>query len=270
MKRFFSFKRFVKFLGYDIVNAKNYFGMSLLICGMMPLIVYLFFQLFSIIISGHISDDALIPQVTALCVSFCVVVLCFPAKVYGSITERRAGTSRILLPASVFEKWLSMFVVTCVVLPVCFGVLFFGVDALMSVCVDNYSNPLAGYVFNFKKMLADLSEDARIMGMHLDYTGLFLIGWCDSILIYLLGALFFKKSKIAKTILVLMAFGTIVSIFTGSLIHNGFSFGITDDMGIEQINYYLDRINAFAYWYYIAIFVVINALIYWRLRTIKH
>lgn len=270
MNSVFSFKRFVKYLGYDIVNAKNYFGMSLLICGLMPLIVYLFFQLFSIIFTGHMGDDTIFSQITAMCVSYCVVVLCFPAKVYGSITERRAGSSWVLLPASVFEKWLSAFVVTCVVLPVCFGVLFFGVDALMSVCVDNYANPLAGYVFNFKKMLADLSEDARIMGMHLDYTGLFFIGWCDSILIYLLGALFFKKSKIAKTILVLMAFSTIVSIFTGSMIHNGFSFGITDDMGIEQINLFLDKINAFAYWYYIAIFVVINALIYWRLKTIKH
>ncbi len=270
MRSFFSFRRFVNYLGYDIINAKNYFGVSLLICGLMPLIVYLFFQLFSVIISGHMGSDTLIPQVTALCVSFCVVVLCFPAKVYGSITERGAGTSRILLPASVFEKWLSMFIVTCVVLPVCFGVLFFGVDALMSVCLDNYSNPLAGYVFNFKKMLSDLSEDARIMGMHLDYAGLFYIGWCDSILIYLLGAMVFRKSKIAKTILVLMALSTIVSIFTGSLIYNGFSFGISDDMGIEQINCFLDRINAFAYWYYIVIFVVINALIYWRLRTIKH
>ena len=149
MDSIFSFKRFVKYLGYDIVNAKNYFGLSLLICGLMPAIVYLVFALFSLVFTGNVQGGGGFSQITSICISLVVVILCFPAKVYGSVTERRAGSSWTLLPASVFEKWLSMLVVCCMVLPLCFGVLFFGVDGIMSLIVKGYPSSAINFLIDF-------------------------------------------------------------------------------------------------------------------------
>lgn len=270
MDSIFSFKRFVKYLGYDIVNAKNYFGISLLICGLMPAIVYLIFALFSLVFTGNVQGGGGFAQITSICISMVVVILCFPAKVYGSVTERRAGSSWTLLPASVFEKWLSMLVVCCVVLPLCFGVLFFGVDGIMSLIVKGYPSPAINFLIDFKRTLSDFANDHSIMDLHIDYSWLLVLGWFDSILVYLLGAVFFKKSKIAKTILVLFALSMVASVFLGSWINSGHVFVISSEMNLDEINFRLDRLNAFTYGYYIAIFVIVNVLIYLRLKTIKH
>ena len=163
-----------------------------------------------------------------------------------------------------------MLLVCCVALPLCFGALFIGVDGIMSLIVKGYPSSAINFLIDFKGTLSDFANDNSIMDLHIDYSWLLVLGWFDSILIYLLGAIFFKKSKIAKTILVLFAFGMVVSVFMGSWIQSGYSFGITSDMDLSEINLWLDKMNAFTYSYYIAIFVVVNALIYLRIKTIKH
>ena len=45
MNNIFNFKRFVNYLRFDLRNAKNYYGLSMLVVGLLPVIVFAFSQI---------------------------------------------------------------------------------------------------------------------------------------------------------------------------------------------------------------------------------
>ena len=98
--------------------------MSLLVCGFIPLIAYFVVQIFSYIFDGSFIQDATAVRITSLSIALMVVILAAPSKIYGRLTDRRAGKNFVLLPASVTEKFVSMMLILLVVLPVCLLILF--------------------------------------------------------------------------------------------------------------------------------------------------
>ena len=61
----FDFKRFVTYLQYELNNAKNNFGLTLLICGIMPAITYIMSGIFSSLLSGNWVTNAVPAQIVA-------------------------------------------------------------------------------------------------------------------------------------------------------------------------------------------------------------
>ncbi|MBP5172109.1 MAG: hypothetical protein J6037_00185 [Bacteroidales bacterium] len=270
MNNVFSAKRFGKYFLYDLNNAKNNFGISLLILGLLPVIIFMISQLFSLLFNGSftLNQDASIPgRVTGAVVAVAVVVMAGPVKIYGHVTDKRAGSSFLMLPVSTFEKWLSMVLITVIILPVCLGVVYFGADTLMGLIFPNsFGKPIVSLPSDYfnTAMLGDID-------IHFSLPGVMFANWAMYVLFFTLGAVVFKKAKVGKSILVLFGLFTLFSIILTTIV------GISADADLEAFLSGLDMDPEVAVKIFLNFTRVIMALeigtllalIYARLRTIK-
>lgn|SRR5574344_903371 len=215
MSNVFNFKRFCNYLVYDLRNAKNNFGISMLIMALMPLIIFTFYELVSLIFTGRFSDAGTWCRWVAIVISVAAVILFAPARIYGHITDKRSGSDFLMLPASHLEKWISMVLITCVVLPVVLIVTLGACDSVLGLIFPKaYGSPIVSSIASAKEFIADNLSDSNV-NVHANFVAMGIFSWIESILIFTLGAICFKKSKVAKTILADLLAGMILgSLFT--------------------------------------------------------
>ena len=272
MNKIFSLKRFGKYFLYDLGCAKNNFLLTLLILAFLPEMCFAFGSLLGLVFGFSSQSFLLSMRYSALVGGLIAVALIFSSKVYGRITVKRYGSDWLLIPASTFEKWLSMVLVTCVVLPAVYFTLNLGGDMLMCTLFPK----------TYGEMI-DLSSITDTVGVNSD-SGIYLnlplaswLGWCENILIFTLGALIFKKNKVGKTILayfavimlisamIALGFGSITFQFDGSSYQAAFEKMAGTDP--QQI---MSMLNAFINITYFVIFTLLLGGLYLRIRNIKH
>lgn len=271
MNNVFSPKRFGNYLLHDLKTAKDNNLYSFLIIAGLPVLMFIFIELVAIIFSKEhaFCEYNEITQILSLVFATAAAVIVFPIKQYGQITEKRYGSSWLMLPASRFEKWLSIILMTCVILPICLYVVFFGLDSLMSVIFPKYyPEALLSNGNNFK----ELSEDFGGAEFTMNPLGVSWMCWVESILVFTLGAVFFKKAKFPKTLLCVMAFGMIVSticvVAFGHDLQNLESWmdRFTDYSPEEAIK----RAKTTLYISYSIFIIILGGGIYLRTAKIKH
>jgi len=277
MSNFFNTRRAVNFFVYDLKTAKNNYLLSLVICGIMPAIFFVFSLLLSLLIKPGSPVEVSLPmQILSFYIGIIVAVVTFPTKQYGGLTDKKYGSDWLMLPASSFEKWLSMFVVSFIVFPLCLFTLMLSCDWLLSVIFPSlYPQALfKGEVF---KKLAEISGDSsplRAILSGFNWRFWLIFGFGSSVLCFVLGAIFFKKSKFAKTLLVLFVMGALISFATMAV------FGISSfTFTPESISTMVDEgsltdnfqryITSNCIWSVLC-FILINCGIYFRLKTLKH
>ena len=217
MKEIFDFKRFGKYLVYDLNHVYARYGLSLLIMGLLPLVVFLVTLVLSPVTGGKPWYNPDVYQSLTF-IALLIVSLIFGARVYGIVTEKKAGTAWIILPASALEKTLSLLLITCVLLPACLLSLLFFSNWIVSLFVPNV-DPLETFRF--------LGLDG--WGLAVDGFGdvnvplMAWLAWCEGILVFTLGALCFKRTKVGKTFLCLFGLSILAS-FLMMAIFNTTSF----------------------------------------------
>jgi len=267
MNNVFDFKRFGNYFLYDLRRAKNNYGFSLLVIGLMPVALYIITQFFSLITGNGVTELNDIFKFVAIFCGILVVMLGAGVKIYGRITEKRAGSDYLMLPASTFEKWLSMVLIVCIVLPVFLLALMFVSDGLMSLVFPNsYGSRILS--FDFARGLIDgmMNEE----GLYFNMPAVLFLDWCETLLIFTLGAVCFKKAKVAKTLLCLFVFGMVITplmlLFLGTT-------SIDNDWIVEHFTD-PDRALAMVNWTLSILYTVmiggLLAGLYFRLRTLKH
>ncbi len=265
MSNVFDFKRFGRYFGYSLRNAWNNFSLSLLICAFTPAVVFVFFELLNLIFEGHFSASSTWLRDFAAALGILLVMLIAPAKLFGCITDKRAGTSFLMLPASTFEKWLSIMLICALVLPLCLGALMLAGDTLMELVFG--SNYAAGYLFPLLRDSFSIDVDG---GFTINAFAIGYVGWITSILSYTLGALIFKKAKVGKTLLCLMLLSIIFGFLVVSASCN-LAFGSEELPDFEDDPLALvSRINFVHNLIYLVYVAVVAGAIYLRLKTIKH
>ena len=266
MNNIFDIKRFGNYFLYDLRNAKNNYGLSLLILGTLSISTFVIYELFSLIISQHFSEIPVAMKYMVFFAAITVVILGAGTKIYGNLTEKRAGSSFLMLPASTFEKWLSMGLIICIILPIILLALQLGSDALASFIFPNtYGDRLLELI-----AMQELKENLLENGIRVNWTGILLLDWSEYILTFTLGAICFKKSKIAKTILcifgismILSTLGIVIIGHNGTIYYNWFDQFDTPEKAIRALNWVLS----------ISFTVMVGGMlggIYYRLRTLKH
>ena len=267
MNNVFDSKRFGNYFLYDLRRAKNNYLISLLLMGLMPVAFYLIYQFFSLITGHGVTELPIESKIAAICISVCAVMLGAGAKIYGSITEKRAGSDFLMLPASTLEKWLSMVLIVCIVLPVALFALLFVSDGIMGLF---FPNSYGSRLFDLDALRGTIDGFTGDEGLYLNVPAALFLNWCESLLIFTLGAVCFKKAKVAKTLLCMMAFSMIISPLMVLI------FGRTNidtDWLMERFNDADSIINTFNWTLNIIYTVVIGGLLaglYVRLRTLKH
>ena len=280
MKNVFDLKRFGKYFTYDLNNAWSNFGISALVSGLLPLIFLVFFVIFGLIFDGRVPEFPSPVKFVIPMIIFVILILSAPVKLYGSLTERKAGSDWLMVPASSFEKFLSMALMLCVVLPVVVFGLFALCDLLLGWIVPVYGGSIV------KLIPSTLS---KVPGVPMTINGvpssgftagglvaMIFLTWCASILPFGLGAVCFKKGKAAKTILCIFALEMVLSIilmiiFRGGY-DSGFEFGqflnrLFGEMTAEKMQFlanFLINLN-----FLIVVGGLLTAL-FFRIKTLKH
>jgi len=274
-----NMKRFGNYFAADFRNGISNFGLSALTCSLVGIAAFFLCGIFGII-SGQ--GWVFFPAAGRLTIFVIMLVVCLivgPVKLYGHLTEKKAGSFFLSIPASSFEKHASMIINSAIIFPLIICVLYCAVDgilclvapacgdSLIRMCVDGLST---FHEFVNNNIPEELSRVAAALNpvMYIDDV-------IQIALIFLLGAICFKKSKAAKTILVLIALSIISSSIMSPILFHGIgTIAITNDA--EAIDFLTNKVgwlfNNLVLIDWISDTVVNCALaagIYFRVKTLK-
>lgn len=270
MNRIFNFSRFGRYLVYDLRNAWNNAGFTLLVYGLAPIFFFFFYEICCLVFSGYFGNFGLGWRIPFLFVLMLVCFTLLPARLYGRVTDRRYGTEFLMLPASTFEKFLSMVIVTAVVMPLCLSLMLLVSDTLLGLIFGAlYGEPL---LFMDNSVLFGV-DPLAVAGdsLYVNFFAGFLVGWWIWILFFILGSVFFKKSKVAKTLLSYLLISMVLGVTFSAILlksQTGTAEALfTKDIDIQTAVNFLNVVSNVINF---LISAVLLGLIYWRLRALKH
>lgn len=271
MDNVFNINRFGNYLLYDLRNARNYFGLSMLICGFFPILMFAIFEILIKAISGEWINAGIPLQISSMVISFFIVILTFPVKAYGRLTDKKAGSSWLMLPASSFEKWLSMIVITCIVVPVClFGLMLLS-DWALSISFPNlWASPVLKEMVDANAAILESTDDL----VSLNFPAILCYEWFTNILCFTLGSLVFKRAKVGKTFLALFVIGTVVGwvctlVFGLPYFRDGM-YSLNSSSSVDDITSFVRNINSMVNGTSVFYVVLVSAGLFWRIKTMKH
>lgn len=276
MKDIFNIKRFGKYFVSDLGSAAANFGLSLLLLSSAGVIVYLLMGFFSLITSGAWDGSGPAIRFATLAISYIVLMISMPAKCYGHLTDKRSGSAWLMIPASTPEKYLSMLLITTLVIPVIFFGIQCGLDAILCAidpgCGDSFFT-LLGTVPGLVNEIPEIAVADFVSDMMRPYS--FIDDHIYGILIFLLGAICFKSNKSAKTILCLIGLSMGISMIVSPVVLHGMvsiagSLEEISDPSVIFNSSLFDNLKIFDTVSDLVITAALLIAVYFRLRTLKH
>lgn len=267
----FSGSRFWNYFKYDFTQMwRNHVKASIGI-GLSGLILYVISVGFNLIFGGGWDGPNLGIRYGVFILAFTALEL-YQTRTYGYLTDRRKGSAWLMNPASTFEKWLSMILMTIIILPI----LFLGVYLLSDLLVASL-DPTVGHsiLHSIGSGFRDLTSE--IVDVNVDYNTnwsvwaflpVFIIGFMTNFLFFLLCGLIFKKNKILGGFVIVFLISTLFSVVF-SLI------GLNTNVNIEvddfaQAEIYIRKVLTITTWVSAIIGIGLAGGIFWRLKTLKH
>lgn len=256
----FSFNRFRRYFRSDFLNCVRNYGISFLVLCTMAVTTDVFNGLFSFAVTGGHEWHGMIEPVRFVMffIFLMVVIITSPAKLYGYVTDKKEGTAFLMVPASRFEKYLSMVLNACVIVPLLFITVYMGLDLLVCLfdptCGVSMAHRLLVDLADLRQNLVhsipmgDLQEFGEANAIELinnispAFTPwLFVDDVIGGSIIFLLGALIFRSGKAGKTlgslILIVLSLEMVLSPIIGltlfSKLHSIYSSGA--DMSLDLI-----------------------------------
>ena len=277
MNKIFDTNRFGRYLAYDLHNLRANYGLSMLLLSFLPVVLYLITVLFNVVTHGLFGSwqgwvsPPFEMRIVVFFTALFILTVSMPIRQYGALTDKQYGSDWLMIPASRTEKFISMLLVTLVIVPLVFLVLYNLTDWILSVCDPTYGQALVRVNLN-ESMFGDGQEVTLGAG------GLWLLwsGIAAGLLIFLLGGLCFKRKKAAKTFLCLFALSFvltgILSVIAYFYANSGNIEGLVNSVDPEKFQHlnWNFRIN-FALWTRLVVILGgLGAAIWFRLKTLKH
>ena len=286
----FDFKRFGNYFVTDIKNAIANYGWSMIILILFGLITFILVGLISTIATYSWQDilngvgvewvhTDVYGRLTIMLIAFMVLSVTAPTKCYGGLTDKNIGSDFLLLPASRLEKFISMILMCCIVIPIVFIMGYLLIDCLICmVCPETGNSIISEVTSALNLILAEGDVPVELIDR---------IKWTSAIddtwmifLFFLLGSLVFKKSKASKTFLV----GVAITMFTSSVLFillmpqidkidtyyfNHASGKTEEELEIVALNI-VDKMMLFDTIFDITINALLLTGIWFKLKTLKH
>ncbi len=267
----FQGQRFWTYFKYDFIQMWRNHVKAAVGIGLSGLIAYFVVVLFNLTFNGTWQGPGIGGRFVVFALAATALELYY-TRIYGYLTEKRKGSAWLMLPASTFEKWLSMLIMAAIALPVLFLCASFLVDSILCAVDPSLGQSMLGVIGGgWKSMMEALTD------VNSDYTltlNVAPLGWAmvlsliGNLLYFLLCGICFKRNKILGAFAI--AFG--LSILS-SIIMSYFSFGFVTQLDVDDMNIAQSNINTFFWWMnaITALFTVaMVGGIFWRLKTLKH
>lgn len=251
----FNWNRFWRYLKSDFNSFISRFGISLLVMSTMAVTTDAFNGLFSFFITGNWIGMTAPLRIILFVVFGIIVMFTAPAKLYGYLTDRKEGSAFLMLPASRLEKFISMVLITGVVVPFIFGVIYLGLDIMVCMVDPTCGKSIFNLMFytDFTsifggiaaEMAAEMNEWNQYMtNMTSVFTPfLYLDEIFSTLMLFLLGALIFKTSKTGKTLGSLILLGLSLEMVLSPIVaftfidkYKVFAESGMPDMTVEMFN----------------------------------
>lgn len=288
MKDIFDFKRFGKYFVSDFKGCVANYGLSLITISMLLyLICYVVTVSFGLIMNQGWEGLGLGTRATLFVIALITLVITMPVKCYGKITEKQSGSFFLTLPVSRLEKFVSMLLMTIVVAPVIGTALYLGLDALVCLFDKTCGNNLVSEIQDLATIIMNIPEEAAMEAAlgeipenvakfikEITCPWLYVDDMIGTSLIFLLGAVFFKKGKTVKTIMACIALAIAASIIATPIMAPW-----TNELFDMMDNGNFDEIFNFGIFRHAALIDTLNdtlvniALligIWFRIKTLKH
>ncbi len=227
-KDIFNFHRFGKYFMSDIRTCTANYGLSIA-----TLSILSFTALYVIDVAlglmarnGWSGPEIGLRGLVFFVVMFCIVIT-MPVKCYGKLTEKQYGSQWLMIPASKLEKFLSMTILTCIIVPVVGGLLYLGIDAMFCAIDPTCGKSVMSGIIRFNSLIDSTilmnttqslnAEEYRIVEKFVSQVAnpwLYIDDGIQLTLPFLLGALCFKSGKTVKTFLTLAAASVAISIIS--------------------------------------------------------
>ncbi len=274
MSNTFNFNRFSKYYISDLsrVFSDNY--LRVLLMSLAGVIAYFFCGIIHLIFSGDWISYSLAGRFVTFFIIFCVLIMVVPSKEYGILTDKHQGILFTLLPASAFEKFLAMFINVVILTPLAYFGISLTADALMCLTDPNCGQTLASAIFGtsqeYKAFMIEAGSEASLIPGHGELVWAITLNIINMTLIFLVGALYFKKNKVSKTILYYILFLMVLSIIVSLLFShfNGFENWLNNfDGDIERVS---TAIKASGFIISGLFTIGMSLWTYFRIKTIKY
>lgn len=272
-----NFRRFGKYLESDLRACVSNSGITFLVAAAAPAILYFFYGVFHLILLGEWGGVTPGWRITVFLGVLLVLIIALPVSCYGKVTDKRSGKEFLMLPVSSFEKTASMIIICCILAPAAFFACYGALDALICLFDSDCGAALVSF-----SHLSELKETVTGGEVPSEYMGslsamfnplLYFDDIISTVLIFLLGAIWFKKGKVAKTILAIIAVGTLTSIVaTPIFVSISRSVITTNDPSLvfERFDWMFRHLGLVDTISDTVSNIVLVALIFLRVKTLKH
>ena len=235
----FNFKRFGKYFASDLTRLFSENWLKVLCFGLIPVFGLILSYMFSLFVPGEYEYIGLGTREFFLAATAAIFSVWIPSACYGYVTDKRAGSNYILIPASVLEKTVSVIINAAAIVPAAFLVIYAVSD-------------LVATLWNLSELFGDGVDGYALISLHI------------SILYFILGAVFFRRGKISKTILVLFGLG-VLCLFIMLMVLKGFS-----DNGFDWLEPLDERVfRGLTTAALVIQAIVLYILIYFRIKKIQ-
>lgn len=281
----FSWNRFWNYFKFDFSRMWRTHTKAAIFIGFSGVIFYLIYGLISMVAAFSWSSPHIAIRMMVMMMAFLALVF-YQTRTYGYLTEKKAGTAWLMIPASITEKFVSMMIMSLIVIPAAFFAVFLASDALLTLIDPTMTDSIfggtgallseAGSEIGLENGKVVLAED----GMEFTFSLAPLIygtvmQYINNILLFVLCGICFKKFKVAGGIGIIFALSIISTIAAALFIPSFESWAMEVDTlsSTEQIGKVTDFVNGAFTWCNIASTLVaagLGAGIWYRLRTISH
>ncbi len=275
MNNTFSFSRFGRYFKYDFKRWASSCGVPLLITSLMPIIAYAVIVTYGLVFRGEWCAPGLTTRSLIACLIPVVIIITYPAAMYGFVTDKRSGSMFLMIPVSLTEKFVSMVINAVILLPLLSSAVYFLSDALICLVDKNCGGALIASASSIVETVfrGAWTKEAPI------YVSLFsvCVHFASCLMFFLLGAVLFKKHKKFFPILILIGIQMLLSLFVGFCItwgqtHREFMISLGNKF-VDHSDFFinsLSAINAVMYCWDVLVLVALGAAVFFRLKSLKH
>lgn len=283
MNNTFNINRFGKILKHDGLNFFPNMGLALAILWAIPVIFYLFVSL----MPGHethvfdaysrIEDIDLILKIT---------IIIAPARLYKYCNDQRQGISYAMLPASTFEKFLSMVIYCVIVTPIVYIAGALAIDSILALLNGPYEGFAVSYYFDtfakinavFERDNITIDESWILYYKSLSPTFMIILSTLGTLTIssiFMFGNMIFKKRKTGKMLgILILLFIIFMIVVINYVAHNEdialYFQQINDDNKAEFIKHVIFRTIDITFFAEIIISALMLFGVYRKIKTQKY
>ena len=271
----FSFPRFGKYFKYDITQMWRNNGKAVIMLGGISLIVYLIWVIFSLVFTGTWQGPEIAVRAFVMMVGW-IILICYQTRTYGYLTEKRAGSSWLMVPASTLEKVLSMLLITVILQPLAYFCAYLLVDGLLALLDPTVGTALIASVGPAATEVHEALNEGVAQGFEVHLWMFFIpviLQAMYNLMYFLLCGITFKKWKLIGAFAVLIGISIVSTLFFSLFAWGDWvdKLQMIKDMDdpVNVINFANVMLSVLTSVNFL-IFLLMGTGIYYRIKTLKH